>query len=222
MDGKGVPVISEIGVYSAPALLYPPKITRTPDGKVSISAAESSQKIYFSTDGSVPKADGTAYSGEFDVLDPATIQAIAIDPQSGKSSELARVDFDRAKGSWKPVTADSNAVKTIDEKPQSFWASPNNELILDLGKEESLKGFTYLPMQARYPSGFISGYEFQVSTDGKSWKTVSRGEFSNIQNSPIEQSVRFEAILAKFIKIKALKTTDGEKATFGEVGILTR
>jgi alpha-L-fucosidase len=222
LEGKGIPVISEIGVYSAPALLYPPKISRTPEGKVSISAAESSQKIYFSTDGSVPKADGTAYNGEFDVLDPATIQTIAVDPQTGKSSEIARVDFDLAKGSWKPVTADTNAVKAIDEKPQSFWTSPNNELILDLGKEVSLKGFSHLPMQARYPSGFISEYEFQVSIDGKSWKTVSRGEFSNIQNSPIEQSIRFQAVQAKFIKIKALKTTDGERATFGEIGILTR
>ncbi|HSF56331.1 MAG TPA: alpha-L-fucosidase, partial [Algoriphagus sp.] len=215
LEGKGIPVISEIGVYHAPALLYPPKITRTPDGKVTISAAEGSQDIYFSLDENAPKVEGNVYSGEFEVIEATTVQAIAVDPVSGKSSEPARVDFDLAKGNWKAVSADSNAVKAIDENPQSYWTSQNNELVLDLGKEITLKGFTYLPMQARYPSGYISGYSIQVSQDGKSWKEVAKGEFSNIQNSPIEQVVRFDQVPARFIKLKGLSTTDGNPATFG-------
>ncbi|RIW18680.1 alpha-L-fucosidase [Algoriphagus lacus] len=222
LDGKGIPVISEIGVYSAPALLFPPKISRTPAGKVTLTAAEENLDIYFTTDGSAPKPEVNRYSGEFDVPDAATVQAIAVDPKTGKSSGLGRVDFDLAKGSWKPVQADSNAVKSIDENPQSYWTSSKNELILDLGKEISLKGFTYLPMQARYPSGYIAEYGLEVSLDGKSWKSAARGEFSNIQNSPIEQTVRFDPIPARFVKLKGLRTTDGNPSTFGEFGILTR
>lgn len=222
LDGKGIPLISEIGIYSSPALLFPPKISRTPEGKVSITAAEESQQIFFSLDGNTPKIGDNTYSVDFEVLEATTVQAIAVDSKSGKSSEVARVDFDLAKGNWKPISSDSNAAKAIDERTQTFWTSTNDEFLLDLGVEVGLSGFTYLPMQARYPSGYISKYAFEVSMDGKNWINVTRGEFSNIQNSPIEQLVRFDSVKARFIKLKSLKTTDGNPATFGEFGVLTR
>lgn len=222
LEAKGIPVISEIGVYHAPALLFPPKITRTPEGKVSITTAEESQQIFFSLDGNAPKVGENPFLGEFEVLEATTVQALAVDSKSGKRSEIARVDFDIAKGNWKSIANDSNAIRAIDEKSQTYWTSTSNELVIDLGKEVSLRGFTYLPMQARYPSGFISEYQFEISDDGKKWNTVRRGEFSNIQNSPIEQIVRFDSIQSRFIKLKSLKTTDGNPATFGEFGVLTR
>jgi alpha-L-fucosidase len=222
LDGKGIPVISEIGVFSAPALLFPPKISRTPAGKVSITAAEESQQIFFSLDGNAPKMGENAYSEDFEVLEPATVQAIAVDSKSGKSSEVARVDFDLAKGNWKTISSDSNARRAIDERAQTYWTSSNNEFVMDLGNEVSLSGFTYLPMQARYPSGYISQYALELSMNGKNWKEISRGEFSNIQNSPTAQIVRFAPVATRFLKLKALKTTDGNPATFGEFGILTR
>jgi alpha-L-fucosidase len=85
-----------------------------------------------------------------------------------------------------------------------------------------LKGFTYLPMQARYPSGYIAEYGLEVSNDGKSWKRVTQGEFSNIQNSPIEQWIKIDAAKARFVRLKSLRTTDGNAATFGEFGVITR
>lgn len=222
LEGKGIPVISEIGVYSAPALLFPPKITRTPGGKVSISASEVNQDLFYSLDGKAPKAGENPFREEFEVLEATTVQAIAVDPKTGKSSEVARVDFDLAKGSWKPIASDSNSVRSIDEKSQTYWTSKNSELVIDLGKVVSLTGFTYLPMQARYPSGYISEYQFEVSEDGKNWRAISRGEFSNIQNSPIEQVIRFDKVEAKFIKLKSFKTSDGNPATFAELGVITR
>jgi len=77
-------------------------------------------------------------------------------------------------------------------------------------------------MQARYPSGFIQSFEFQSSTDGKIWASVAKGEFANIANNPILQEVRFDSVEARFIRLKAIKTTDGNSATFAELGILTR
>jgi alpha-L-fucosidase len=222
LDGKGIPVISEIGVYSAPALLFPPKISRSPEGKVSIQAAEVDLEIYFTTDGSQPKVGGNRYSEELEIIHPATIQAISVEAKTGKSSPVSRVDFDQAKGTWKVLSPDSNARRAMDERANSFWASDQNEMVVDLGKEVELKGFTYLPMQARYPSGFIAEYSLEVSTDGKSWRKVSQGEFSNIQNSPIEQVVRFAPVKSRFVKLKALRTSDGNPATIGEFGTLTR
>ncbi|MBC6367755.1 alpha-L-fucosidase [Algoriphagus sp. AK58] len=222
LDGKGIPVISEIGVYSAPALLFPPKITRTPAGKVTIEAAESDLEVYFTTDGSAPKAGQNAYSDAFDLPVPATIQAIAVDPKTGKTSDPARVDFDLAKGSWKVISSDTLAIRSIDELANSYWTSKTNDLTIDLSQEVELKGFTYLPMQARYPSGYIADYALEVSGDGKSWKRVTQGEFSNIKNSPIEQIIKFDATKARFVRLKALRTVDGNLATVGEFGVITR
>ncbi|TDQ17355.1 alpha-L-fucosidase [Algoriphagus boseongensis] len=222
LDGKGIPVISEIGVYAAPALLFPPKISRTPQGKVSIQAAEADLEIYFKTDGSSPKAGEKKYEGEFELTQPATVQALVVDSKTGKASDPSRADFDLAKAGWKLMDSDSNAIRAIDERANTYWTSKANELILDLGKEVDLKGFTYLPMQARYPSGYIAAYAFEVSRDGKNWKRVAQGEFDNIKNSPVEQVIRFEPVSGRLIKLKSLKTVDGNPATFGEFGTITR
>ncbi len=222
LDGKGIPVISEIGIYSAPALLFPPKITRTPAGKVSIEAAESDLEVYFTTDGSAPQVGQNTYSGAFEVLQPTTVQAIVADSKTGKTSDPARVDFYLAKGSWKVISPDTLASRAIDELPNSYWTSKTNDLTIDLGQEVDLKGFTYLPMQARYPSGYIAEYALEISSDGRGWKRVTQGEFSNIQNSPIEQIIKIDATKARFVRLKALRTVNGSAATFGEFGVITR
>ena len=113
--------------------------------------------------------------------------------------------MDIAKANWK--VGQAKAEKAIDENTGSYFESEDNILTIDLGEETSLKGFTYTPMQARYPSGFITNFIFEVSADGQSWKKVASGEFSNIVNSPIEQIIRFDEVKTKFIR---LKTTDNQ------------
>ena len=222
LDSKDIPVISEIGVYAAPALLFPPQIKRTPEGKVSITAAEEGLEIYFSTDGSKPEAGKSLYSNEFDVLTAQTVQAIAVDPRSGKVSDVARADFDLPKASWKVSSMDEKASRAIDENIHSYFTIESDAFQVDLGQTAKLTGITYHPMQGRYPSGFIANYVIEVSQNGSSWKEVARGEFSNIANSPIEQTVRFDAVEARHVRLKALKTTDGNKATVAEFGVITR
>lgn len=143
-----------------------------------------------------------------------------MDPVSGQKSAPIRFDVDIAKANWKASQAKGD--KAIDENAGSYFESEENILTIDLGEEKSLKGFTYMPMQSRYPSGFITNFIFEVSADGQSWKKVASGEFSNIVNSPIEQIVRFDDVKAKFIRLKAVKTADGNAATFAEVGVVTK
>ncbi|PZX57886.1 alpha-L-fucosidase [Algoriphagus chordae] len=220
-DGKDIPVISEIGIYNAPKLLLPPIYSRIKSGEVALNAPDEGLEVYYTMDGSEPSTESQLYVEPF-LMDNAgsTLQAISVDPVSGKESESLRADVDLAKTHWLGSTEKS--IKAIDENPTSYFMAEDNKLTLDLGENVSLKGFTYLPMQARYPSGFITNYAFEVSTDGKSWKQVAAGEFSNIVNSPIEQIIRFDEVEARFIRLKASKTADGNAATFAEVGVLTR
>jgi len=85
-----------------------------------------------------------------------------------------------------------------------------------------LKGFTYLPTQQRYPTGFIRKYECYTSLDGKKWTLASKGEFPNILNNPTTKRVEFNQVEAAYMKIKATETLDGETASFAEIGVITK
>ncbi len=220
LDGKDIPLISKVGIYNAPKLLIAPSISRKTDGTVELVSPDSGLEIFYSLDGSTPGKESQKYESPIAVIEALTLMAASFDPVSGEISEPIRIELDLPKVNWKPLEVD--AKKAIDENAGSFWTSPNGLLSLDLGENIELKGFTYLPMQARYPSGFITNYSFEISLDGKSWKEIAAGEFSNIVNSPIEQQVRFGSVSARFIRLKAVKTADGKPATFGEIGILTR
>jgi len=90
--------------------------------------------------------------------------------------------------------------------PVSIWRSRQEdglpqEVVVDLGENLKLSGFTYLPTQQRYIDGTISHYSFYVSRDGMTWgRPVSSGEFSNIKNSPILQTRHFEAVSCRYIR----------------------
>jgi alpha-L-fucosidase len=97
------------------------------------------------------------------------------------------------------------------------------ELTVDMGNVYTLKGFTYLPDQGRWASGVIFNYLFSISEDGKNWKDVSKGEFSNIRNSPISRTVTFQSSKARYWRFTALSNTNGDAiAGYAEVDVLTQ
>ena len=222
LEGKGEPLIGELGVYAAPALVFPPKITRSTAGLVSIAAADPGLAIYYSLDGSTPQVGKNRYDKPFLMVQATTVQAIVVDAKTGKSSTISRREFDLVKGNWKVLSIDSKSKAAIDELPHTYWTSPSNALELDLGEKVVLKGLRYLPMQARYPSGFIADYVLEGSLDGNTWVLLAKGEFANIQNNPIEQLIRFAPQELRYVRLQALRTVDGNAATFGEVGTISR
>jgi len=150
----------------------------------------------------------------------------AITASGDKQSEISRKEFDIAPTKWKVIHPDENSLQIIDGNSDTWWNDSenedNNEIAIDLGEILDLKGFTYLPMQGRFITGFIKEYEFYVSEDNKNWTLASKGEFGNILNSPILQRITFDEQSAKYIKLKAVKTVNGNIPSFAEVGILTK
>ena len=220
-DAKASPTLSRIGVYHAPALLIEPLLKRDKSGAVTLDVPGSNVDIYYTLDGSQPSTNSQKYEGPIMINQAVTLKTISHDAASAKESEVLALDLDMAKAKWKVIHSDPNAEKAIDEDPTSFWKSDNNEIMIDLGESISLKGFTYLPPQNRFMSGVIMKYVFESSLDGKNWKVLNSGEFSNIRNNPIKQSVRFEPVEARYIRLKSLQTTDIQLAAFSELGVLT-
>ncbi|WP_396590971.1 alpha-L-fucosidase [Allomuricauda sp. R78024] len=232
LDSKGPVTLSNLELYRAPALLVEPVFSRNRDGMVSISVPDDKVDIYFTTNGSDPTTSSSKYTKPFSLKEPATIKAIAVDTDSGQQTQPANQYFDIAKKEWHLIAASSgnleDAEKLMDGNPHTFWATDKEdqktpEITIDLGKSFELRGFTYWPIQIRYPFGIITHYEFLVSTDNKNWKTAVKGEFGNVVNNRIEQKVSFETLSGRYIKLKALKIHgEDPRVSFGEIGVLTK
>lgn len=219
-DAKESPVISHLAFFDAPKLLLPPEISRDKNGTVELNVIEGGLEVYYSLDGQDPIKSGKVYSEVFPVMQPTKLKAVTKDPISGKFSEMIEVDLQLAKKNWKVIGGGENAGNLIDEDPSSNYVSDQNLATIDLGEKQEVAGFTYFPMQNRYMSGLIKTYVFYTSMDGKSWQKAGEGEFGNIANSPIEQRVEFDPKEARFIKLKVKSTTDGQPASFAELGVL--
>lgn len=96
----------------------------------------------------------------------------------------------------------------FDGNPGSIYELEGKELVVDLQKEQPIRGFQYLPNSEPGAIGMIFNYQFSISKNGKNWEKVSEGEFSNIRNSPVLQTVSFEPISSRYIKLTAINTID--------------
>ncbi|WP_190811460.1 alpha-L-fucosidase [Flagellimonas sp. S3867] len=231
LESKGPPTISNISCYHAPNLLTEPVIKRNKDGMVSFNLADKNIETFYTLNGTDPTKSSQKYKGPFLVDAPTTIKAIAVDPADQRTTSVTTQHFDVYKKDWKVVEVSSGimeeATKLIDDNSKTFWATDKEgkqpgEVVIDLGKTHDLNGFTYWPIQERWSFGMVMEYEFFVSTDNRNWKRVSKGEFSNVVNNPIEQTIKFDATKGRFIKLRATKVAgDDPRASFAEIGVIT-
>ena len=125
---------------------------------------------------------------------------------------------------WKAVGAD--AAMAFDGKRETAWTAEGLfALVVDMGKEEAVKGFCYAPVAAEDLSGTIYKYNFYVSNDGENWtKCDASGEFSNIMHNPVPYYVRFgKAYNARYFKLEPVsEINSAQKTSIGDVGILLK
>ena len=114
------------------------------------------------------------------------------------------------------------AKKCADKNPATTCFVNGNTLTIDLGEECTISSFNYLPDQSEDNKGLISNYELSVGTEPNAVNTiVSKGEFSNIRNNPVLQTLYFTPVKARYITLKAVRMVkDGEPMGFAEIGVL--
>jgi len=226
---KGAITLSKVALYKAPNLLVLPKVTRNKQGEVAMHIQDRAIEVYYTLDGSKPTTSGINYTAPFMVKNPTVLQYVSVNTETGEKTEVKKIQLEYTKQKWiidRVTSGEKAAAKIIDNDPNTFWSSDKNinktqETVINLGEELIIKGFTYTPMQARFPYGLITNYTFLVSTDGKNWKKTSQGEFGNIVNNRIKQEVVFAPAKAKWIKLIANKTTEESKeTTIGEIGVI--
>ena len=226
-DSKCSPVISNIGIYDAPVFLSTPSIARNQSGEVTITTNDIGPIFYYTLDGTEPTLNSKKYTGSFVADGKVVVKAISYDPTLGKNSPVGQEKFDISKKDWKLVgIIDNQAAAILDGDPSSVWHQSDKkmpiDLVIDLGNEYNISGFKYLPDQNKWSFGIITNYKFYVSADSKEWKLVSEGEFSNIKNNPLMQIKNFTLVMARYIKLCALKNTVGDDvAGYAMVDVIT-
>ncbi len=124
---------------------------------------------------------------------------------------------------YAPDVEEQQASSQWNDLPRDSWKKVSAQpLVIDLGKDVTLKGFTYAPLNEQAKPTMAYRYKFYVSMDGKAWTEVSaNGEFSNIMHTPLPQTVKFaQPQKARFIKLDAT-TPDAAPAVveLEEVGV---
>lgn len=230
--------LSDFGLYNEPEMPDKPLIRRSFKGKVTLSSTQPSSVIYYTLDGSIPTSTPTPtsaslrYRKPFMMVHDRTVKAISV--HGSRQSETAFLAFGPVKSGWKiihPLSSDTAhpSAYAVDDHPETIWISPQihspsapAQLVIDTGRKQNLRGFTYLPRQDGDVSGTVSHYRIETGTDGVHWQRAAEGEFSNIKANPWEQQVIFrQTVTARYIRFTAAGLVSGNACTAAEIGILT-
>jgi len=227
-DSKSCPVISNLEIYNAPQILTAPALARNKSGEITITPVDAESVVYYTLDGTTPTSESRKYGEPVLMEGKVEVKTIAFDPSSGKSSPVSYEKFDISRKDWKIVGIGNETVNRIlDGNPSTAWHQGRDlkiptDMIIDLGMEQNLCGFRYLPDQIR-ATGYISNYQFYVSEDNSDWILVDEGEFPNINNNPMWQIKNFTPVKARYIRLRALKNTRGnDDVGYAEIDVITK
>lgn len=120
-----------------------------------------------------------------------------------------------------PDVKAEEAAKASDKQAQTTCFVEGDRLLIDLQEERLVSSLHFLPDQGEPNKGLIANYEIRVgvSKDAVN-QLVKSGEFSNIQNNPVMQSVFFTPVKARYIELNATRMIHaGEPMGFAELGV---
>lgn len=120
-----------------------------------------------------------------------------------------------------PDVKAEEAAKASDKQAQTTCFVEGDRLLIDLQEERLVSSLHFLPDQGEPNKGLIANYEIRVGTSKEAVnQLVKAGEFSNIQNNPVMQSVFFTPVKARYIELKATRMIRaGEPMGFAELGV---
>ena len=101
-----------------------------------------------------------------------------------------------------------------------FYASAK-QIFIDWDTEQTITSFRYLPPQVT-KDGTVTHYSLWASTDWANWTKLASGEFSNIVNNPIWQTIKFAPVKAKILRLDADRLAEGDRMAFGDIEVITK
>jgi alpha-L-fucosidase len=225
--------LSDIGLFKEPPHLTAPLITRDKEGEVQITTIAPTAGIHYTLDGKEPSRQSPVYDRPFSFPQGGMIKARSFE-NNNQGSGTSSILFDLSKSGWKIVSAPSPAKESktasiIDENIYTFFSTLSDvptsaawpqEIIVDMGKTQTIKAFTYLPRQDKKSEGTADKYAYFTSEDGINWKQVAAGEFANIKSNPVEQVIQPEqTVTGRYFKFSVMHVISGDGITVAELGV---
>ena len=189
--------------YSTPQP-QPVEISRNSEGLVQITPRNGgAATIRYTLDGSEPTSESMLYSGPFERSGGGLVHART--DEEGVQGPVAIHRLGISNQGWRIVSVSSEhdapygAAMAIDGDPATFWHTswdtnqPHpHHLAIDLGREWSIRGITYLPRQdRRVADSMVETGSVQVSADGETWREAGDFSFGNLLNDPAQRTFLF-------------------------------
>jgi hypothetical protein len=201
-DGDGLSDWDEISVYKTD----PNRADTDGDG-----LTDGQEVMTYKTDPTRADTDGDGVidgGGTKPVIDPKNLPEVP-----SWQMKVVSVDSEEVTG------ADGRAVNAIDGNNKTIWQTqwysaspqPPHEIVIALGSNYTVGGFTYLPRQDGSLDGVVAQYSFYVSADGVKWgKPVVSGTFSKNAN---KKKVLFAGHAGQFVRFVAKSEVNGKPWT---------
>ena len=93
-------------------------------------------------------------------------------------------------------------------------------MFINLPQEQTVTAFRYLPPQDSR-DGIVTHYRISATTDWNHWETLGEGEFSNIVNNPIWQTVNCRPTRAKVIRMEGIRLAQGDRMAYSDVEVIS-
>jgi len=100
-----------------------------------------------------------------------------------------------------------------------FFSSPR-QMMIDWDQDQTITSFRYLPPQESN-DGTITHYTLWGSTDWNHWTKLASGEFSNIVNNPIWQTIKLTPTKVRMLKLDADRLATGNRMGYGDIEVIT-
>ena len=100
-----------------------------------------------------------------------------------------------------------------------FFSNPK-QMMIDWDTEQTITSFRYLPPQ-NTREGTITHYTLWASTNWADWTKLASGEFSNIVNNPIWQTIKFAPVKARILRLDADRLSEGDRMVFDDIEVFT-
>jgi len=98
--------------------------------------------------------------------------------------------------------------------------SPVQSMFIGLGKQMTVNQFRFLPSQTT-KDGMPLDYTLSISPDdGKTWTVLAQGEFSNIINNPIWQTVKCKPAKGSLLKLDCSRITSGNRIFYEDLEVI--
>ena len=235
LDSRLNPGIATFAAHFSAPQPQPVAIARTAEGLVSIAPRNGdSIRIHYTLDGSDPTAASPRFEKPFELPGGGLVKACTFEDETPGPISTIRLGISHV--GWRIVSCSSEhdatyaAVKAIDGNPSTFWHSswdsnqPHpHHLVIDLGREWTIRGLTYLPRQdLRVPDSMVESGSVELSDDGQSWRPAAVFTFGNLLNDPVQRTVDFDSpAKARFVRFTS-RTGVQEKPYAGaaEIGVL--